>query len=149
MFGRRAELPVPLDPMQWSSNRTYLYGIDLFNAGYYWEAHETWEGLWIQAGRSGLVADFLKGLIKLAAAGVKIRQGILQGVKAHLGGAGELFEKLLAERGNPAASFAGLTVADLLELAAFSEQQFPPSSVADTNVKIVFPLPLRPFTRET
>jgi hypothetical protein len=69
----------------------FQYGRCLFNAGYYWEAHEAWEGVWIAAGRVGLVADFVKGLIKLAAAGVKLREGELNGVRRHLGRAEELF----------------------------------------------------------
>ena len=35
--------------------------------------HETWEAVWKACGRRGTPADFLKGLIKLAAAGVKSR----------------------------------------------------------------------------
>jgi hypothetical protein len=53
----------------------YLRGIDLFNHGFYWESHEAWEAVWISAGRRGSVADFLKALIKVAAAGVKAREG--------------------------------------------------------------------------
>lgn len=52
----------------------FLWAVQLFNAGYYWEAHEAWESLWHRAGRSGVLADYLKGLIKLAAAGVKLRR---------------------------------------------------------------------------
>src|SRR5262245_50212565 len=63
--------PTAIDPANWSASRDYLYGFDLFNHGFFWEAHEAWEGLWHAAGRVGFVADFLKGLIKLAAAGVK------------------------------------------------------------------------------
>ncbi|MFM7128797.1 MAG: DUF309 domain-containing protein [bacterium] len=58
-------------------------GADLFNNGFYWEAHEAWETLWHAAGRSGPVAEFLKALIKLAAAGVKVREGIAAGVQTH------------------------------------------------------------------
>ena len=50
---------------------TFLRGVALFNAGYYWEAHDVWEGLWHAYGRHGLAADVVKALIKLAAAGVK------------------------------------------------------------------------------
>src|SRR5437879_3265888 len=61
-YGARTGPPELLDPKEWRSCRTYLYGLDLFNHGYYWEAHEVWEGLWIACGRSGITADFLKGL---------------------------------------------------------------------------------------
>ncbi|MES2790917.1 MAG: DUF309 domain-containing protein [Planctomycetota bacterium] len=69
----------------------FQHGRRLFNAGYYWEAHEAWEGVWIAVGRAGLVADFVKGLIKLAAAGVKVREGSAVGAQRHLARAEELF----------------------------------------------------------
>ena len=47
------ERPDPPDPEQWHLCRPYLYGIDLFNDGYYWEAHEVWEGLWHACGLRG------------------------------------------------------------------------------------------------
>src|SRR6516165_5519584 len=74
-FGAKPERPAAPDPARWRECRAYLRGLDLFNHGYYWEAHEAWEGLWLAAGRAGTTADFLKGLIKLAAAGVKSREG--------------------------------------------------------------------------
>jgi hypothetical protein len=40
------------------------------------------------------LADLLKGLIKLAAAGVKAREGSSDGVRRHLLRAAELFEKV-------------------------------------------------------
>lgn len=73
----------PLDPARWQDCEDYLYGLDLFNHGYYWEAHETWEALWHAAGRSGPMGDFLKGLIKLAAACVKAREGSAAGAARH------------------------------------------------------------------
>ena len=36
------------------------------------KSHVAWESLWMACGRKGAVADFLKGLIKLAAAGVNV-----------------------------------------------------------------------------
>jgi predicted metal-dependent hydrolase len=68
-----------------------LAAIDLFNHGYYWEAHEAWESLWLGCGRTGVTADFLKGLIKLAAAGVKARERRTEGVLRHARRAAELF----------------------------------------------------------
>ena len=54
------------------SQSEFQWAVKLFNAGYYWESHEAWESLWHLAGRTGWLADYLKGLIKLAAAGVKL-----------------------------------------------------------------------------
>ena len=47
--------------------------LDLFNHGYYWEAHEAWEGLWQVADRGDPLRMLFKGLILLSAAGVEIR----------------------------------------------------------------------------
>jgi Domain of unknown function (DUF309) len=53
-------------------SREYLHGIDLFNHGFYWGAHEAWEGLWVACGRRGPTATYLQAL-NLAAAGFKAR----------------------------------------------------------------------------
>ena len=53
------------------SSDAFLWGLDLFNHGYYWEAHEAWEGLWQVADRDGRLRVLFKGLILLSAAGVK------------------------------------------------------------------------------
>ena len=41
-------------------------GIELFNSGRYWDAHEAWEHEWMPD-RSGPDAGFYKGLIQVAA----------------------------------------------------------------------------------
>jgi uncharacterized protein len=41
-------------------------GIDLFNSGRYWDAHEAWERAWVPD-RQGPEAGFYKGLIQVAA----------------------------------------------------------------------------------
>ena len=83
--GHPPEPVQPLDESNWRTNQTWLWAIDLFNHGFYWEAHEAWEGLWHAAGRRGQTAEFLKGLIKLAAAGVKAREGPPRGNSAACG----------------------------------------------------------------
>ncbi len=52
-----------------------LRGIDLFDQGFPWEAHEAWEPLWFAAERGSPLRALYKGLILLAAAGVKVREG--------------------------------------------------------------------------
>jgi uncharacterized protein len=91
-------VPVP-DPQRWRECQAYCRGIDLFNHGYYWEAHEAWEAAWQACGRRGTVADFFKGLIKLAAAGVKLREGVPEGARGHAARAAKLFRKVEAELG--------------------------------------------------
>lgn len=92
-FGLTPHEIAPLDPVHPERSCEFLYGLDLFNLGYYWEAHECWEELWHAAGRTGPMADFLKGLIKLAAAGVKAREGNSAGVQRHARRAAELLEQ--------------------------------------------------------
>ena len=89
-FGHHEPQPDPLTEASCRANETYLYGLDLFNHGFYWEAHEAWEALWHASGRAGQTADFLKGLIKLAAAGVKARESRAAGVRQHAERAAEL-----------------------------------------------------------
>ena len=55
-------------PEQWRECEDYLYGIDLFNRAYLWEAHEAWEAVWIAVGKEGEPAAFVQGLIQVAAA---------------------------------------------------------------------------------
>jgi hypothetical protein len=112
-FGIIPVLPSRVEPGEWQDCRPYLYGIDLFNAGYFWESHVAWESLWMACGRQGVVADFLKGLIHLAAAGVKALEGKPEGVKSHSSRAAELWRTL--EPGH--ASFMGFPVGELIRVA--------------------------------
>lgn len=53
----------------------FLYGLDLFNSGFFWEAHECWEALWQKLSKNSPEAKLIQLLIKVA--GIKIKQ--LQG----------------------------------------------------------------------
>lgn len=93
-YGKPEPKPGKLNPEKWQESQLYLYGIDLFNRGYYWEAHETWEALWRQEERENPAELLLHGLIKLAAAGVKVRQNNPKGIRSHARGAKDIFGKL-------------------------------------------------------
>ncbi|MDA1272445.1 MAG: DUF309 domain-containing protein [Verrucomicrobia bacterium] len=108
----------PLQPSSWEGNETYRLGIALFNHGYYWEAHEAWEALWHLAGRSGPIAEFLKGLIRLAAAGVKAREGRPAGVVRHADRARVLFKTTADHIGPDQTHFLGQNVRSLIGHAA-------------------------------
>jgi len=86
-----------LDPDKWADNRSYLLAIDYFNLGYYWEAHDEWERVWRSSGPDTSVGRFLKGLVKLSAAGVKVRERSIHGVRRHAASAGEVFADVAAE----------------------------------------------------
>ena len=91
-YGRPESACAAADPVNWRECQPFLWGIDLFNAGFYWEAHEAWESVWIAAGRVGPTADFVKALIKLAAAGVKLLEQNPAGAQRHLRRAAELLD---------------------------------------------------------
>lgn len=110
------EIPAAsITPTDWTASDPYLFGIDLFNHGYYWESHESWEAVWHAVGRAGRQADFLKALIKLAAALVKAREGKRDGVIRHGQRATELLQSVL--RRGDSNEMMGLLLSDLIELA--------------------------------
>jgi hypothetical protein len=73
-----------------AANPLWLYALDLFNGGWYWESHEAWEGFWNALGRTTSEARFVQGLMHLAAAAVKILEGKPAGVARHTQRAREL-----------------------------------------------------------
>jgi hypothetical protein len=60
----------------WRQSKRYLYAIDLFNYGYWWEAHEVLETLWIETGKKTPAGLFLQGLIQICAALIKKTQAM-------------------------------------------------------------------------
>ncbi len=145
-FGKQPEPVSPLDPQRWQECREYLRGLELFNAGYYWEAHEAWEALWHAAGRKGTTATFLKGLIRLAAAGVKVREGIPRGVVSHAGAAADFFRRTAFPGRPDATRYCGLLLADLIRNAAeAAATPARPASGPLPAVEIVFPFGLQPL----
>ena len=116
-FGKHEPPPSPLLEELHRENEVYAYALDLFNHGFYWEAHEAWESLWHAAGRHGATADFLKGLIKFAAAGVKAREGRPAGVKQHAERAADLFSSVRHADGPHATTRFGLDLAKLIREA--------------------------------
>lgn len=64
------------EPEQWFECEMYLFGIDLFNHHYWWEAHEAWEIVWKCVPRHSQSGLFLQGLIQITAAMLKTEQGL-------------------------------------------------------------------------
>jgi hypothetical protein len=81
-------------PADWHGSAAFCYGVDLFNAGYPWEAHEAWEDLWRAYPDGAPACTMLAGLIKLAAAGVKARVGNPRGVTRTLAKGDAIFAEL-------------------------------------------------------
>jgi len=93
----------------------FRFGLDLFNHGYYWEAHEAWEGLWQMSEKRDPLRMFFKGLILLAAAGVKIREGKRAAALRHAGRAASLLNRLPEMSDNPFERALGMSPSTLAE----------------------------------
>ncbi len=89
-----------LEPRRWHENEDYLFGVDLYNHGYLWEAHEAWEGLWHRAKHDELQAEHLQGLIQCAAAALKVPMGQPRGL-AQLAELGTGRLERVAREGSP------------------------------------------------
>jgi hypothetical protein len=50
----------------------FRLGVDLFNHGFYWEAHEAWRPLWSECPSGSALRAGLGGLIRMAAARLKL-----------------------------------------------------------------------------
>jgi hypothetical protein len=105
LFNSPEPAPLPLDhlPDEPASRRLaltallaadprWLHALDLFNEGFSWEAHEAWEQFWHALGRTTAEARLVQGLIHLAAAAVKVREGKPAGVTKHTQRARELLD---------------------------------------------------------
>jgi uncharacterized protein len=88
-----------------SAEELLQLGIDLYNAGHYWNAHEAWEEVWLDSERP--LRSFYQGLIQVTAAFVHVTRKEQPG-SVRLLDAG--IEKLEAYP----ASYMGLDVARLV-----------------------------------
>ena len=144
-YGADHDPPAPPDPADWRACGDYLYGIDLFNHGFYWEAHEAWEGLWVACGRRGPTATYLQALINLAAAGFKARWGNARGMRANARTALELFESAARRSGSDGARTMGLDVRALADYAdRISRAPETSETAKGSDRRPVFDLVLRP-----
>ncbi len=124
-YGSSADPPPPVVADDWRENADYLYGVDLYNHGFLWEAHEAWEGLWHQAKQDELQALFLQGLIQCAAACLKIPMQQPAGLEKLAGLATAKLERVARAHES---SYMGLDVLDFAaEMRRFAASA--PSSI--------------------
>ena len=130
------------DGADWPQSAPYLRGISLWNAGYYWEAHEVWESLWHAHGRTGPTADIIKALIKLAAAGVKVRQNQRHGIVIHAQRAADLLRQVEQTVGD---NYLGLDLSHLAKCAQ-AIANYPPTDplAIESPVARVFDFTIEP-----
>lgn len=70
-YGQQASQVAAFSAADWQNCNAYLYAIDLFNHGYWWEAHEQLKPVCIAAGRESEIGSFVQGLIQIGAAQLK------------------------------------------------------------------------------
>lgn len=102
-----------VSPEGWALSPDYLYGADLYNHAYWWEAHEAWEGLWQLTDKSGTQGYFLQGIIQVAACHLKLYIGHRDGVERLL--ASSLGYLRRVAEGDGFSHFMGLNLVDFIE----------------------------------
>ena len=80
-YGTPEAPPPRIDPGRWRENDVYRHGVDLYNYAYWWECHEALEGLWHLTGHQGTEAQFLQGIIQVAAANLRRHLGTPEGAR--------------------------------------------------------------------
>ena len=118
-YGKADEVPPYLPPERWRENETYLYGIDLYHAGYLWESHEAWEALWHLTDKKGPEgqcpeAQFLQGLIQNSAALLKVQLKNWSAAK-HLSQEAHRRLKMVVATCDGEGCFMGLHLADFIQ----------------------------------
>lgn len=139
-FGSDIEPPHAPLSFDWPTGLHFRLAVDLFNHGYYWEAHEFWEMLWHAAGRKGSEATFFKALIQLAVVGVKLREGRRDGASTHARRAVELLTQVRDEFG--VESLAGISLSTLIATVEDLCNVLPTIASDDQTVQIALPIRL-------
>jgi uncharacterized protein len=97
-----------------SAEELLQLGVDLYNAGHYWNAHEAWEEVWLEA-EHGMRA-FYQGLIQVTAAFVHVTRN-------EYPGSIRLLQSGIAKLEGYPASFMGIELSPLIEGARRSRMQ--------------------------
>lgn len=82
----------------------FEHGVDLFNAGRFFEAHEAWERVWLRSG--GEEKLFYQGLIQAAAA-------LLHAERGNQAGAQSMYAKSRAKLDPLPEEYMGIALAEL------------------------------------
>ena len=114
-YGLEEEEVLKWNSDDWRLNEDYLYGIDLYNYHFYWEAHEAWEGLWLASVKRSSEHMFIQGLIKMGAALLKVRMAGYQ-IQDLIGA------RTLSKSGMDLLSKAGVTKFMGLDIGSYVEE---------------------------
>ena len=126
-YNKEPEQIDSFDPEYWNSCEAYLYGVDLFNYGFWWEAHESLEGVWVAAGRHTETGLFIQGLIQISVAYLKAFQGFHDVAK-------RMASKGLEKMGRPNECYLGV---DMATFGPSVEASFTGDSPTPIAIKLV------------
>ncbi len=129
----RPQLPLP---DAWPRELGHLHAIDLFNHGYWWEAHEAWESYWHAAVVGTPEHHTLQALIQFAALLLKLESDSNQAAEALRSNA---LMNLEAALSHPRARGGRVLGFDLVHLATLAS-----SATATTAAQTRLPAPLPP-----
>ena len=103
----KAGLSSELSSEDFAASDAFRGGLEAFEAGYFWEAHELWEAVWICLPPASAERQLLQGLIQLANAGLKNGMGQTSAAERIL----SLADAALSEaaRRRPNSAFAKVT----------------------------------------
>jgi predicted metal-dependent hydrolase len=90
------------------ADSSFIVGVQRFNQHEFWEAHESWESIWLR--KTGEEKLFLQGLIQLAAAYHHVKRGTYRG-------AVRLFDAAFAKLGSFPEGYGGVERAHAIDVA--------------------------------
>lgn len=116
------------------SNALFLRGVEQFNAGRFFDAHESWEEVWLAAAEPE--RTYLQGLIQIAAAFHHYRRGNLEGARS-------LLQNGLKKLSGGPQPFRGIHLEKLREAAAqwVDALTGTPASVPIPRIELAGPCP--------
>lgn len=83
------------------ANVAWRYGLRLYNSGFYWEAHEVLERVWMNAQQNTREQQLVQGVIHLANAGLKQAMGRDPAVQRLLSLAASCFDRAFQSTDEP------------------------------------------------
>jgi hypothetical protein len=112
-YGLQEEVGLPvLPPEAWRENGDYLYGVDLYNFSYWWEAGEVWEGLWKRT--EGDYKLFFQGLIQISISLLKYHVRKLPGLRILSTEGRNKLRQVVEKLDDPSGIFMGINLNEYL-----------------------------------
>jgi hypothetical protein len=135
----KALVPRPATAAGWEANEPYRYGAALCLNGFFWEAHEVWEAVWLACPPNSRERLLLRGLIQVANALLKSKMERRNAAQRLFGEAAGLVEE--CRIGRAESELMGVDLQDLSRALAGALAGTEPERLAVTDAA------LRPLLR--